>query len=173
MKLRPGVTIFFIISIMLFLYNFASAEEPEIYGQTYEIIEPDFISDIEQRVANVDPDKLPAEEEIKNIVRNYRPDNVVKLPRVTKENSFIVDPTYTLPFDIPDGKGGIIYPAGFSFNPLDYHPLDRIIVVIDGTDEDQIHWFKNSPYASNLKTRLLLSDGNFWDVSLKLDRPVY
>ena len=40
---------------------------------------------------------------------------------------------YTLPFDIPDPRhpGKILYPKGFSFNPLDYVSLPGSLLIID------------------------------------------
>jgi conjugal transfer pilus assembly protein TraW len=70
-----------------------------------------------------------------------------------------VDVTYTLPFDLKDADGNIIYPEGYTFNPLSKVNMTRLIV-IDGTNEDQIRWA-----AGRLKelqpAKILLSKGSF------------
>ena len=84
-----------------------------------------------------------------------------------------MDLTYTLDQDIPDGKGGVLYPKGYTFNPLDYAGLRSVIVVINGSDPSQVNWFKNSIYFEDFKTRLILSDGSYYDLSEKFKRPVF
>ena len=143
------------------------------FGKVYKIVEPDFIDEMEQRAANLDASAFPTTKEMEDKVKNYQPDNLVKLPRAKKDSAFLVDPTYTLEFDIPDGKGGVIYPKGFTFNPLDYETMTVMIVVIDGSDPEQVQWFLNSPYSESLQVRLLLSGGNHWEVSKKLRRQVF
>lgn len=70
-----------------------------------------------------------------------------------------VDVTYTLPFDLKDADGNIIHPEGYTFNPLKRVNMTRLIV-IDGTNEDQIRWA-----AGRLKelqpAKILLSKGSF------------
>jgi conjugal transfer pilus assembly protein TraW len=81
--------------------------------------------------------------------------------------------TYTLGFDIPDGKGGILYPKGYRFNPLDYLPFNQTLVVFDGNDPLQVAWLKTSGLLKTSDTMLLLSGGSFIDVGKGLNRLVY
>ena len=75
--------------------------------------------------------------------------------------------------DISDGKGSVLYPKGYSFNPLDYLNMSSILVVIDADDSKQVGWFKSSVYAEDYRTRLLLSGGGYYDLSEELKRPVF
>ncbi len=81
--------------------------------------------------------------------------------------------TYTVASDIPDGKGGVLYPKGYTFNPLDYLTLTSVVVVIDADDQRQVEWFKSSPHAGDYHTRLLLSGGNYYDLAKQLKRPAF
>ena len=81
--------------------------------------------------------------------------------------------TYTLGQDLANANGTIIYPKGYSFNPLDYISFQGGIVVIDGSDPQHIEWFLASPYANDPRVRLLLSDGYAFQISQQLDSPVY
>ena len=81
--------------------------------------------------------------------------------------------TYTLEHDLRDGKGKIIYPRGFTFNPLDHVPFSGGLVIIDGDDPEQVEWFRESPYARNHRARLLLAGGYAYELSRKLQRAVY
>ena len=53
------------------------------------------------------------------------------LPRARRDRTFPVDLTYTTSIDVPDGKGGILYPKGYIFNPLDYVIYPKTLVVND------------------------------------------
>ena len=81
--------------------------------------------------------------------------------------------TYTTEIDVPDGKGVILYPKGYTFNPLDYVTYPKTLVVIDGTDPDQVKWFAASEYDKRLDVMLLLTEGNFGTVSKRISRPLF
>ena len=84
----------------------------------------------------------------------------------------MVDLTHTLEQDLVDAQGTILYPAGFTFNPLQYVSLSGALVVIDGSDPEQVAWFKDSPYGANHRALLLLSGGLAATLRDELDRPV-
>ena len=142
-------------------------------GATYLIVERDAMSELMEKVRHVDWKRWMSG--LRHDVETYRPSDLPeeKLPRARHEAAFMVDPTYTLPFDIPDGKGGILYPKGFTFNPLDYVSLPGAIVFIDGSDKKQVSWFKKSPYARSGAVMLLLTGGNYMKVERELGRPVF
>lgn len=142
-------------------------------GRTYEIVEPDFLMEIEKKAAQVDWNKAMDRDRMKEKVKNFHPHNLKNLPKATANRTFYVDPTWTLDFDIPDGKGGILYPKGYTFNPLDYRPLNSILVVLDAGDPEQIEWFKKTPYRDDYRVKVLLSGGNYYDLMMDLDRPVF
>jgi len=107
-------------------------------------------------------------------VKNYRPHNLVdNLPTSSKERIRLVDMSWTLEEDMPDGKGGILYPAGYTFNPLDYTSLRAIYIFINGDDERQVNWFKKSPYAKDIRTKLILAGGEYWKLQKDLNRQVF
>ena len=142
-------------------------------GATYPVIERDAMSDLMERVRQVDWKRWMSG--LRHDVETYLlldlPEE--KLPRARHDTAFMVDPTYTLPFDIPDGKGGILYPKGYTFNPLDYVSLPGAIVFIDGADRKQVLWFKKSPYAKSGVVILLLTGGSYMKVERELERPVF
>ena len=141
-------------------------------GQTYQIAERDALKELKKRVSEINWNKVFNREKIEKAIRDYRPD-LEPLPRAHKERVRLVDMTYTLPFDIPDGKGGILYLRGYTFNPLDYIHFDRTVVVIDGDDPEQVRWFSHSKYASQINTMLLLTGGSYFAIQKKLERPVF
>lgn len=145
------------------------ARDLGVVGKVYQINEKSALLEIKERAAHVDWKKLLAR--IKP--EKYRPANKVVLLRATKDRVRTVDMTFTLDMDIPDGKGGILYPQGYSFNPLDYVSYPRTLVVINAEDKGQIQWFASSEYAHRFDVVLLITEGAFVDVTNKMQRPVY
>ncbi|MEZ4579066.1 MAG: hypothetical protein R2875_13995 [Desulfobacterales bacterium] len=69
-------------------------------------------------------------------------------------------------------KGGVLYPAGYRFNPLEYTRYPKTIVVINGDDPAGELVFSIGPCRA-FNTMILLSDGSYYDLAEKLERPVY
>lgn len=141
------------------------------FGATYSIAEKDTIEEIKEKASKTDWSKHFNKEKMEKAVKDYRPENLVRLPRAGETRSFNVDMTYTLDFDITDNHGQILYPKGFTFNPLDYIDFPRTLVVIDATDEDQVAWLKSSEHAYT--ATILITDGAFWDLSNSLGRALF
>lgn len=138
-------------------------------GKTYPIAERDSLSELEDRARRIDTKKMLA----KVNPEKYRPGNLKNLPRASKARTYQVDMTYTVQEDIPDGKGGILYPRGYTFNPLDYMPFRKTLVIIDATDPQQVTWFTGSRYKSDPAVMLLLTDGAARKVQRRVRRPVF
>jgi hypothetical protein len=76
----------------------------------------------------------------------YQPASLHQLPRARVSRRFAVDMTFTLEQELRDEEGRVLYPKGYTFNPLEYVSLSGGLVVIDGSDAEQVAWFKASPY---------------------------
>ncbi|MBU1413935.1 hypothetical protein KKC22_20670 [Myxococcota bacterium] len=139
-------------------------------GKTYPVIEPDILVELQQQA--IQKGALSQEQMLERM-RNYQPKQLYKLPRATADKTFLVNMTYTLDRDLADAQGKVIYPRGYTFNPLDYTTLPGDIVVIDGDDPQQMKWFKTSPYFKNHQARLLISNGHAFDLVEQLQRPVF
>jgi len=147
----------------------SSAKVLGTVGRTYPIAEKDAIAELQDRASQIDWKRMYS----RIRPENYRPENMKDLPRARKDRSFTVDMTYTLDADIPDGKGGVLYPAGYTFNPLDYVPFDKTIVVINGSDPEQVSWFAGSKYKGKPDVMLLITNGSAIDLQKQLKQPVY
>jgi len=64
------------------------------------------------------------------------------LAQAVEYRSFSIDPTYTLPEDLHDHLGRVVYPKGTRFNPLDIKPLTETLCFIDATKPLQVQWIK-------------------------------
>ena len=139
----------------------------ENVGKTYPIVEQDIREEFKQKATGIDIEALL------NTHNRYQPANLHTLPRAASDRVFTVDLTHTLDHDIKDSQGNLLYPQGFTFNPLQYAGLSGGLVVIDGSDAKQVEWFKGSPYFQNHRAILLLSGGYAAEVKQALQRPVY
>jgi len=142
-------------------------------GRVYPVTEPDALAEIQEAARLVDWHTALDQEKTRAAIQRFRPEGLHPLPTAKEDKVFPVDMTYTLASNIPDGKGGVLYPKGYAFNPLEYVSLTSVLVVIDAGDKRQVDWFKTSPYAVDYHTRLLLSGGDYYDLTKELDRPVF
>jgi conjugal transfer pilus assembly protein TraW len=159
-------------SLTLFPVNGALAVDLGVAGKTYPIAERDASEELKERVRSVNWQKMLEKSGIERIKR-YKPDTAESLPRATEDRVRMVSMNYTLEFDITDGKGNVIYPKGYTFNPLDFMTYTRTIVILKGADRDQVEWFKKSPYYKKSNVMILITDGNYYDLSGELGQPVY
>lgn len=164
-----------LINILLFLMvaSPAKAEIKDlgIIGETYPIVEDDIVAELREQAQTLKG--LAPSGDLMEQIRHYQPANLQALPRAADNRNFLVDMTYTLDHDLKDKNGKVIYPRGYTFNPLDRIRLSTSLVVIDGTDSDQVAWFKESPYMKNRRVKLLISGGYDSDLRRELKRPVF
>jgi len=129
--------------------------------------------EMKAKAARVDWGKMFSRDRMAGKIKGYRPKDLQKLPAARHDRAFLVDMTYTLDKDIPDGKGGILYRKGYTFNPLDYVNFNRVLVIIDGNDRRQVQWFHKSPWRKDMNAMLLLTGGSWYKTGESLKRPVF
>lgn len=153
----------------------STAKDLGVFGAVYDIAEKDALKEIEEKARNVDINRIINRGDLARKVKNYTPEDLkdVKLPPARKDRTFLVDMTYTLDRDIADERGNVIYPKGYAFNPLDYVNYPGILIVLDGKSQSQIAWFRGSDYNKDLKTKLVITDGSYTELSRTLKRPVF
>ena len=172
--MRINITILALVLVFAQTTNAsASTKHLGVLGKTYAITETDALQEIESKAASIDWQKAIQSNKNLEKLKSFKPKDIPKLPRAIHDRTFLVDMTYTLEFDIPNGKGGILYPAGYSFNPLDYLDYPRTLVVFDAADPEQIEWLEVSAFARDINTRLLITDGTYLETRTRLSRHVY
>ena len=67
----------------------------------------------------------------------------------------------------------MLYPQGYTFNPLEYVPFSRTLVVINGNDPEQVAWLASSEYRTRIDVMVLLTEGAYDRLERKLDRPLF
>lgn len=167
-----GTTLGAVLGLLLVAVP-APAKDLGQVGRVYPIAEPDALQEIEERAAAIRWEEVLPEEKRRALVVDYRPKDLAPLPRAREDRTRLVDMTYTLQVDLPDGHGGVLYPKGYPFNPLEYVFYPNVLVVLDGSDAEQVTWFRESSLARDPRVRLLLSGGSWSEVGAILGRPLY
>jgi len=161
------------ISLIALITIPVGAKDLGTFGAVYPIAEPDALYELKVKAAKVDWGKLFNRDKMTRRIRGYRPKDLLKLPAASHDRTFLVGMSYTLDRDIPDGKGGILYRKGYTFNPLDYVRFNRVLVIVDGSDRRQIQWFRWSPWHKDMNAMLLLTGGSWYKSGESLKRPVF
>lgn len=127
----------------------AGVSSTSTIGRTYPIAEPDALAEIEAKVAT-----LP-----RDMSKNFGPRSKwtalksAALGVAPADRVRTVVPFYTLEFDIKLPDGRLLYPKGFTFNPLTYVKLPQRLVVVHPRD---LGWALRTARASDF---ILLSAG--------------
>ena len=161
------------IFLIIFMPMCVSAKDLGRIGNTYPIAEKDALEEIKERAKNVDIKQYVNKNKLETKIKNFLPSDAPQLKTANIDSSFTVDLTYTLDFDIPDGRGNILYPKGYKFNPLDYINYNKTIVVINGADNRQVEWFEKSVHGKDINTLLLITNGSYYSLSQRLKRQVF
>lgn len=105
-------------------------------AESYEIAEPDFVLEMQARLAKID---WAAQREA--AMRGYwaKHHEFVRLPDTRKSREYLVDPSVELTQDLEDAQGNRLMQAGQRFNPLDWVVLSKTLIVFRGTDPRQVH----------------------------------
>jgi conjugal transfer pilus assembly protein TraW len=162
--------------LCLLMASTASATDLGTFGAVYEIVEKDALKELQEKAKSVDFSKAVDKNALIRRARDFTPEDVKETRMIglaRKDRTFLVDMTYTLERDIKGEKGNIIYPAGYTFNPLNYVVYPRTLVILNGKRPEQIRWFEESSYAKDARVTLLLTDGSYGELSKSLKRPVF
>lgn len=172
--MKNRIMILFTLTLMGMAMSVSAADLGTV-GATYPIAERDLLEKIQDFIKKTDWTQKQATIRNKavNYIENYHPKDLKDLPVATRNDSFSVDMTWTLPQDIPDGKGGLIYPKGFTFNPLAHVYYMNTLVFIDASDKRQVDWLAASPFLKKADAKILLTGGSYYDIMKKYKRAMF
>lgn len=138
------------------------AAESQVLGRTYEIVEPDALTEIQSKVAQVDWETVMSD----GVARNAAA-QAVSLPRAREDRIRYHIPYYTAEFDVKDQNGQIIYPKGFQFNPLEHVRLPQRLMFIS---KDDLAWAQDHLKSTDM---VMITSGDYRDIAMALQRPVF
>jgi conjugal transfer pilus assembly protein TraW len=160
----------------------ASARVVGIEGNVYPIHEIELTKLIAAKAGEFDFERYAEsnKRQMEDRVRSFRPvDAVSDLPIANISAAYKIDPTYTLPYDIRDAQGEIVYPQGYTFNPLEAMSRQGLslrtpYVIINADRPEEMRWLERKVGKSAKGTFvLLITNGHAYELSERFGFPVY
>lgn len=160
----------------LLSWGAAHSQSLGTYGNVWDIAEADAIDAIKGKLS-----RMEKSGEMKKLWENYRDryvatiENPAPLPGISKASETRVrtfDPTFTFGEDFEDQNGKVLVKAGTRVNPLDYTPLTKTLIFIDGRDPDQVQFAKSRTDMRPLD-KVILVAGSFLKLNREWGRPTY
>jgi len=166
----------FITTIFLAI-NYCQAKNLGVAGQTYLILEDDFLQLVEARYQakkeNGEWDKLQKAWQRQIVHDADRPRPVYGVTTTISHRVFHFDPSIELSHDIIGLDGQAVAKAGTVINPLEMMTLHKALLFINADDSKQIDWAIKKDKERKGKTKLILVNGSITDTIKKIQKEVY
>jgi len=147
----------------------------ERFGAVFEFAEKDALAEIKEAAERAFPDPQTVKAFFSRRMRDlmHLP-GADLLPQAKHTRSEIVEPEFELPFDVRNPKtGGMLYPRGYRFNPLEYAPsVPFEILLINGTRQKEVA-FARKMVSEDPRLSVWALGGEARELSRILDRPVF
>lgn len=152
-----------ILLALLILCGNAYAKDLGVYGPTYLIAEKDAFEWIVnerlpelERSGEINKMNTKLQENSRNRIENPRGLYLPEVKSATKRYKSLI---YTLPRDVKDAKGRVLFKKGVSVNPSEIIPeSNKELLFIDGTSSKQIN-YAISEYKINKFIKIVLVTG--------------
>lgn len=162
-------------SLVFLVYGAANAA-PEVIGTVYPVIEPDMVVWMKDQMSRqLTPERIEElKKERQEATRKYaeRPTGR-QLPRTQEPATRWFDPSMTVPYDLRDHEGRLIHAAGTTINPLDWRPLTRQLLFIDGDDSQQVTWAEAMGAKDIGRAMVILVSGPPLELGRRWQRQVF
>lgn len=139
------------------------AEDLGSLGPTWPIRERDLVQVMQERAAakqgSGEIEQLRGALQERAKAYADRP-TTLRLPRTSKQRIWSLDPAVSVPYDIKDGGGKVLVPAGTRVNPLDRMVLSRKLVFVDAGDPEQLAWLGRRAVALRNQHKVILTGGS-------------
>lgn len=170
----------FITLNLLFFLSMASdlsATDLGVMGETYPILEMDFIDFIQSRASQIQQNgawqSLQRHATQKAIAYRDRPTRVAGITRATQMKNWKYDPSIILDHDVVSPDGKLIAVAGTRVNPLHYISLKKALLFYSSDDEAQVKWALEEDKKLNGKDKLILVNGSVLNEEARFKKPIY
>ena len=150
------------LSCLLAIPAIATQSSERIYlGKTYEIKEKNPTEEIQSRAKKMDWKTIYQKGKKLDLP-------IVSLSRATKNRTFIHEVMNTIEMDVKDPRTGLIlYPKGYTFNPLEYIQLPTFYIIEN--NEKDIIWLKNQEVHIG---DMVLTTGDPFKLAAKIGKKV-
>jgi hypothetical protein len=148
--LRGGT---FVLLALGAAFTAAAVPASRVIGPTFDIVEPDVLTEIESAVRARDWKSW-----MRRAPADYGAFVSARLPLARSDATRAFDPTYTMPFDIRDDKGNVLYPTGTRVNVYEKLKIAGRYIVIAPL-ESHYRWLDAVAKPSGAD-KVLLANGN-------------
>lgn len=149
---------------MLCLTPTLYAKEVGVFGETYPILEEDFLQFIQKRLKTMQENgewkKIQDQMQARATSRADRPNVLENITKATSKKQWYIDSSIKLSNDLKDHQGRIFAKTGTTFNPLSTVSLKNALLFIDADDEKQVEWAKRKIREFNHHTKIILVKGS-------------
>lgn len=153
----------------------AQARDFGVVGQTYTILEEDFLKYIEKKIqamqANGQWQTLETRFQKQAIAHLERPTSH-SLPRALKDKTYLYDPSFTAPFDVWDTQEHLLVKKGTIINPLERIHLSSTLLFFNGDDNEQCAWVLQQVQKKKA-VKLILTSGSIKSATHYFKQAVY
>lgn len=166
---------FFLLLMCLPLVGLA--DEINVRGKTFPIVEPDLILVMKSRMIALEKSGYFRQlgQALENQAGHYaaRPTPVAGLTKTITNKVWFYDPTIIMSQNIISPSGEWLVKAGTRYNPLEKMNLGETLIFYNADDPDQRRWInkKNNEIKGEVKN--ILVNGSVFDEEKRLNQRVY
>lgn len=162
---------------MVLMIHPANARDLGTVGETYPIMETDFIEFIQQKMntlketgewKKVETDMIADTDHYRD-----RPTPIEGISTTHIQRRFYINPGITLDHDVFDHDHKLIAKAGTYVNPLVYVPLTKTLIFYNADDVNQVKWVVSKNKQLNGKDKLILVRGSLLAEEKRFKKPIY
>ncbi len=166
-----------VLILCAFITKVTYANDLGVMGETYPILEMDFLDFIQSRIEQIQ--KSGQWQALQNrairsaISYRERPPRVVGITRARETKIWKYDPSIVLDHDVISSGGKMIAVAGTKVNPLNFITINKTLIFYDSDDETQVKWVLEQDKKLNGKDKLILINGSVLDQEKRFKKPIY
>jgi conjugal transfer pilus assembly protein TraW len=166
-----------VLILCAFITNATYANDLGVMGETYPILEMDFLDFIQSRIEQIQKNgqwqALQNRATQSAISYRERPPRVVGITRARETKNWKYDPSIVLDHDVVSPDGKMIAIAGTRVNPLNFITVTKTLIFYDSDDETQVKWVLEQDKRLNGKDKLILINGSVLDQEKRFKKPIY
>lgn len=148
-----------------------------VMGETYSIIEQDFLEYIHARIVLMQKsgELQLLQNRLQQDAVNYRdrPKKVEDITRTTENKTWLFDPAIVLDHDVITPGGKLIAKAGTIVNPLNFITLSKTLIFYNANDPEQVRWVADQDKKLKGRDKLILIDGSVLSQEKQFKKTIY
>ncbi len=154
----------------------ASAGHLGVYGNTWEIAEPDLLDALMAKLKSMEKagkiKQLEQEARRRALATIENPKPVPGITKARQSRKWTFDPSVRVQETIKDHLGNVIAPAGRVVNPLAYTSLTKPLLFIDARDKRQVR-YASAFVGREPRAKVILVGGSWLDLTRTWKRQVF